>query len=104
MLAQKENQWDSRPIADYALISDCRSAALVSTIGSIDWLCLPDFDAQSVFGRLLEPDAGHWSIAIRGRFAGGRRYLNESMVLETTFVTESGSGVHGCNGVGRSGT
>lgn len=84
---------DSRPIADYALLSDCHSAALVSTIGSIDWLCLPDFDAQSVFGRLLDPEAGHWSIAIRGPFAATRCYLKESMVLETTFVSESGTAV-----------
>jgi alpha,alpha-trehalase len=84
---------DSRPIADYALISDCRTAALVSTIGSIDWLCLPDFDAQSVFGRLLDPNAGHWSISVRGPVTTSRRYLRESMVLETTFVTEAGAAV-----------
>jgi len=54
------------PIADYALLSDRHSAALVSKAGSIDWLCLPRFDRPSVFGRLLDDDAGHWSIQATG--------------------------------------
>ena len=63
---------ESRPIADYALLSDCRSAALISSAGSIDWLCLPDFDSQSVFGRLLDADAGHWSITVPGTVKASR--------------------------------
>ncbi len=51
-----------RPIADYALISDCRSAALISSTGSVDWLCFPRFDSPAVFARLLGEQAGHWSI------------------------------------------
>jgi alpha,alpha-trehalase len=79
------------PIADYAIISDCHSAALVSRTGSIDWLCLPRFDSPSVFGRLLADDAGHWSIAPVAEARTTRRYLDDSLVLETTFVTDGGS-------------
>ena len=80
-----------RAIADYALLSNCRSAALVSSLGSIDWLCFPDFDSPSVFGRLLDEKAGHWSIQARGMTRSSRRYEEEAMVLRTTFETDSGT-------------
>jgi alpha,alpha-trehalase len=84
---------ESRPIAEYALLSDCRSAALVSLHGSVDWLCMPDFDSQSVFGRLLDSDCGYWSICPRDIVRISRRYVEEAMVLETVFVTKSGTAV-----------
>ncbi len=80
----------SRPIASYGLLSDCNSAALAGSDGSIDWLCLPRFDSPAVFARILDPDAGHWSIAPAGPFESERRYLDGSLVLETTFTTETG--------------
>jgi GH15 family glucan-1,4-alpha-glucosidase len=79
------------PIADYALLSDCRSAALVSRAGSIDWLCFPRFDGPAVFARLLDAQGGHWSIQPAGPFQVNRRYLPGTMVLETTFQTATGS-------------
>jgi len=80
-----------RPIADYALVSDCRSAALVSREGSVDWLCPGRFDRASVFARLLDEDAGHWSLRPAGQAAVSRRYLEGTMVLETTFRTPTGT-------------
>ncbi len=80
------------PIADYALLSDCRSAALVSRAGSVDWLCLPRFDAPSVFARLLDDEGGHWSIGVPGASAT-RRYAEATMALETTFEAADGTAV-----------
>jgi alpha,alpha-trehalase len=79
------------PIADYALLSDRHSAALVSRDGSIHWLCFPRFDSPSIFGRLLGDDAGHWSIRAPGATHVTRRYLDRTMVLETTFATPTGT-------------
>ena len=80
----------STPLADYALLSDCRSAALVSRAGSVDWLCFPRFDAPSVFARLLDADAGHFSIRPAGQAEITRAYLTGSMALETTFRSPTG--------------
>ncbi len=79
------------PIADYALLSDRHSAALVSRDGSIDWLCFPRFDSPSVFGRLLGDNAGHWSIQAASTTNVARRYVDRTMVLETTFRTSTGT-------------
>ena len=79
------------PIADYALLSDRHSAALVSRQGSIDWLCFPRFDSPSIFARLLGDEAGHWLIQATSASQVTRRYLHRTMVLETTFRTPSGA-------------
>src|SRR4051812_24230273 len=78
------------PIADYALLSDCHSAALVGRDGSIDWFCLPRFDSPALFARILDPDAGHWQIAPAGDFEAERRYLPGTLMIETTFRTAAG--------------
>ncbi len=83
----------SLPIADYALLSDCRSAALVSRRGSINWLCFPRFDGPSVFARLLDDQAGHWSICAIGASEVTRHYIDTTMVLETRFDTPTGVAV-----------
>ncbi len=83
----------STPIADYALISDCHSAALVSKAGSVDWLCRPRFDSPAVFARILDDSAGHFSVTPKGEFTATRGYLDRTMVLETTFRTGGGVAV-----------
>ncbi|MDR0357918.1 MAG: glycoside hydrolase family 15 protein [bacterium] len=80
-----------RPIADYALLSDCHSAALVSRQGSIDWLCFPRFDSPSVFARLLDVDGGHWSVTVPEANRVTRRYLDGTMILETVHEAPGGS-------------
>jgi alpha,alpha-trehalase len=82
---------DFRPIADYGLLADCNSAALVDRHGSVDWLCLPRYDSDAIFARILDPEAGHWSIRPVGTFSTERRYLPGTLVIETVFTTETGT-------------
>jgi GH15 family glucan-1,4-alpha-glucosidase len=77
-------------ISDYALLSDCQGAALVSRGGSIDWWCAPRFDSPSSFGRLLDPAAGHWQLCPDEPYTVDREYGDGTMVLETTFSTGGG--------------
>lgn len=81
----------SLPIEEYALLSDCHSAALVSRAGSVDWLCFPRFDSPSTFGRILDDDAGHWHLRPTADFETERTYLDRTLVLTTTFRTEGGT-------------
>ncbi|MGM7668507.1 glycoside hydrolase family 15 protein [Microbacterium sp. A93] len=80
------------PIEDYALLSDCRTAALVSRDGSIDWLCLPRFDAPSVFGALLgDPSHGRWLLRPQDAEATvARHYLPDTFILVTRWESASG--------------
>jgi GH15 family glucan-1,4-alpha-glucosidase len=80
-------------IEDYALIGDCKTAALVGRDGSIDWLCWPRFDSAACFAALLgEADNGRWLIAPKHPPLGvSRRYRPGTLVLETEFQTETGS-------------
>jgi alpha,alpha-trehalase len=78
------------PIAEYGLLADCNSAALVDRAGSIDWLCLPRYDSAAIFARLLDPAAGHWSIRPAVAFEAERRYVPGSLAIETTFTTATG--------------
>ena len=75
------------------MIGDCHTAALVSKQGSIDWLCLPDFDSPACFAALVgTPENGHWSISPAEPVRAIRRgYRNGSLILETEFETEGGS-------------
>ena len=78
-------------ISDYGYISDCHSAGLVSRSGSIDWCCMPRIDSKSCFCRLLDWNhGGYCKISPSSQFEVSRRYVNDSLILETTFITESG--------------
>src|SRR5262249_57773626 len=81
------------PIGDYGLLSDCRSAALVSRAGSVDWLCFPRFDGQAVFARNLDPGGGYFAIRPVGDFAASRAYVDQTMALQTTFRAATGTAV-----------
>ena len=80
-------------VEDYALIGDLHTAALVSTEGSIDWLCLPHFDSPACFAALLDTqDAGHWSLRpVDGGTCTRRAYVEDTLVLETEWVTATGT-------------
>ena len=78
------------PIADYGFVSDCHSAALIDRGGSVDWWCVPRFDSPSVFGRLLDQDAGHWLVRPCDEFEVEREYAGDTLVLRTVFRTVQG--------------
>jgi GH15 family glucan-1,4-alpha-glucosidase len=79
-------------IEDYALIGDGYTAALVGRDGSIDWLCWPRFDSEACFAALLgTPEHGRWQIAPAAKARITRKYRGDSLILETTFETDSGT-------------
>src|ERR1700691_5808589 len=82
----------STPIEDYALIGDCRTAALVGRDGSIDWLCWPRFDSEACFAALLgTPEHGRWLDAPLENARVTRRYRPYTLILETHFETADGA-------------
>src|SRR3954471_14700279 len=79
------------PIADYAFLSDCENTCLISSAGSVEWLCVPRPDSPSVFGAILDRGAGHFRLAPYGvTVPSARRYLPGSLIMETTWQTHTG--------------
>ena len=79
------------PIAEYGFLSDCETTALVAPGGAVEWLCLPRSDSPSVFGALLDRDAGAFRFGPSGiSVPAARRYLPGTMVLETSWGTGAG--------------
>jgi GH15 family glucan-1,4-alpha-glucosidase len=78
-------------ISDYALIGNCRSAALVSKHGSIDWCCLPEFDSPSIFAAILDRQkGGHFSVSPTAPYQSTQKYIRDTNVLETHFINDKG--------------
>jgi len=80
------------PIADYAVLGDGRTVALVAADGRLDWWPMPTLDAAPVVAAILDPrDGGHFALAPTAAFAVQRRYVPETNVLETTYTTSTGT-------------
>ncbi len=77
---------------DYGVIGNCRTAALVSKCGSLDWLCLPDFDSPSIFAKILdEKKGGSFSFEFDKPYKCSQKYLQGTNILCTTFESEEGA-------------
>lgn len=84
--------YQHQAIGDYAVIGDTRTAALVGRDGSIDWLCMPDFDSPACFAKLLgDANNGYWCVAPRVPHRATRRYRGDTLILETCFETAGGA-------------
>jgi len=76
---------------DYGVVGNCRSAALISSRGSVDWLCFPDFDSPSVFARLLDDSkGGHMSIEVAATYTINQKYIVHTNILTTRFDSVEG--------------
>ena len=79
------------PIAEYGFLSDCETVALVAPGGNVEWMCLPRIDSPSVFGAMLDRDAGGFRLGpAEVTVPAARRYLPGTMVLETSWGTPTG--------------
>ena len=77
---------------NYGVIGNCRSAALVSKEGSIDWFCFPDFDSPSIFSRILDKEkGGHFSFVVSDDYTISQRYVEHTNILITTYRSDEGS-------------
>lgn len=80
------------PICGYGFIADCYSSALISESGSIEWCCMPRFDSASVFGRILDwSNGGYCRVVPSGGYESSRRYIENTLILETTLRTHGGA-------------
>ncbi|HZR65954.1 MAG TPA: glycoside hydrolase family 15 protein [Terriglobales bacterium] len=78
-------------IGGYAVIGDCRTAALISKTGCVEWLCWPRFDSESIFAAMLDRErGGFWKVSPLGNYSVSRSYVKDSNVLQTTFSSPSG--------------
>jgi hypothetical protein len=91
-MANSEHPGARPTIGDYAFLSDCHSVALLSRAGSIDWCCMPRVDSASVFARILDHDRGGFCALAPTEpgASAARRYLHDTLVLETTVRTAGG--------------
>ena len=79
------------PIGDYAFLSDCQASALIAPSGNVEWMCLPRMDSPSVFGAMLDRDAGGFRLGPADVMVpAARRYLPGTMILETSWGTPTG--------------
>ncbi len=79
------------PIGDYAFLSDCETTALIAPSGKVEWLCLPRMDSPSVFGAILDRDAGEFRLGPADvHVPSARRYLPGTMILETSWGSDTG--------------
>ncbi len=81
----------SRPIADYAFLSDCESTCLIAPSGAVEWMCVPRPDSPSVFSAILDRSAGSFRLGPYDEMVpAARRYLPGSLMVETTWQTRTG--------------
>jgi GH15 family glucan-1,4-alpha-glucosidase len=78
-------------LEDPALIGNCQVSALIERSGAMVWSCLPRFDSEPIFGRLLDAEGGHFTVGAADGKPGAQGYLGHRNVLETRFATEGGS-------------
>ncbi len=76
---------------NYGAIGNCRTAALISETGSLDWLCLPDFDSNSIFAKILDKEkGGYFGINVSSKYKISQYYIRHTNILRTTFESDEG--------------